>query len=148
MRGRPVVPGRLPASPKARTASLRLDHADSVGVVICGLRLGGSDPVVRRVGAAGGRSDRQVVEVDAKVERPVGLDETDGGSSGFPAEFVSLADGCFGAGHVSSSRRSLAPTPSGYYQFTAIDDCTRVRVLRIYPPAQPNDGYPLRRRRP
>jgi hypothetical protein len=26
-----------------------------------------------------------------------------------------------------------APKPRKYYQFTAIDDCTRLRVLRIYP---------------
>jgi transposase-like protein len=26
-----------------------------------------------------------------------------------------------------------APKPKKYYQFTAIDDCTRLRVLRIYP---------------
>ena len=26
-----------------------------------------------------------------------------------------------------------APKPTKYYQFTAIDDCTRLRVLRIYP---------------
>jgi transposase len=41
---------------------------------------------------------------------------------------------------LSGSRRK-------HYQFTAIDDCTRLRVLRIYPPAQQEDRDPVRRLR-
>jgi transposase InsO family protein len=33
----------------------------------------------------------------------------------------------------SSSNRFRVPKARKYYQFTAIDDCTRLRVLRIYP---------------
>ncbi len=35
-----------------------------------------------------------------------------------------------------------------YYQFTAIDDCTRIRVLRAYDRLQPDDGDPVPRRGP
>jgi hypothetical protein len=34
-----------------------------------------------------------------------------------------------------------------YYQFTAIDDCTRLRVLRAYPGCDPEDRYRVHRRR-
>ena len=34
-----------------------------------------------------------------------------------------------------------------HYQFTAIDDCTRLRVLRIYPRGRPEDRDPLPRLR-
>jgi hypothetical protein len=42
--------------------------------------------------------------------------------------------------------QSTATSPAGgrrkkYCQFTAIDDCTRLRVLRIYGPAQPEDRH-------
>ena len=34
-----------------------------------------------------------------------------------------------------------------HYQYTAIDDCTRIRVLRIYDRLQPDDRDPVRRLR-
>src|SRR5215203_3076932 len=40
----------------------------------------------------------------------------------------------------------LAGSRGKHYQFTAIDDCTRLRILRIYP-AQPEDRDPVRRLR-
>ena len=38
----------------------------------------------------------------------------------------------------------LAGARRKHYQFTAIDDCTRPRVLRIYDPAEPAHSHPVR----
>ena len=42
----------------------------------------------------------------------------------------------------------IAGSRKKHYQFTAIDDCTRLRVLRIYDRLQPEDRDPVHRLRP
>ena len=56
--------------------------------------------------------------------------------------------------HVQIDVKFIEPIATGsgrrkrYYQYTAIDDCTRLRVLRVYPRSRPEDRDPVPRLRP
>ena len=55
--------------------------------------------------------------------------------------------------HVQIDVKFIEPITTGsgrrkrYYQYTAIDDCTRLRVLRAYPTLRPEDRDPVPRLR-
>lgn len=48
---------------------------------------------------------------------------------------------------LKTAARPVVGRRTKYYQFTAIDDCTRLRVLRIYPPLRSENRDPVRRLR-